>query len=127
MDFSSFHPYLGELASDMEDDIDTLAERIRFAGEVAPGSLMEFLADSGIEDVSSEKRDTCTVAQMISADLEILINAYKKAISVTENECKVTSNVLQEIADKRMRMKYFIDSTLECGAKEDALVIKVKS
>lgn len=111
----------------MEDDIDTLAERIRFKGEIAPGSLMEFLADAGIEDASSEKRDTCTVAEMLSADLGVLINAYNKAISVIEWECKVTANILQDIADKRMRMKYFIDSTLECGAKDDALVIKVKS
>lgn len=124
-DFSSFHPYLWGLADEVSDTIDVLAERIRFKGEIAPGSLMELLADSWLDEVEWQERCTCDVSSALQTDLDKLINAYTKAISVAENECKVTSNILQDIADKRMKMKYFIDSTLKSNSQENTLTIKV--
>lgn len=123
-DFAERHSLYGDWKDTLSDDIDTLAERLRQLGAVSPGSTKEFLTLTAIKETDGVLIDEASSASILYEDVCVLCAGFYKAIEVAEAECKVTSNILQELAAHIDKIKWFLASITATKSSVTVAVIK---
>lgn len=124
-DFAERHALYGDWKDALGTDIDVLAERIRQLGDVSPAGLGEFVSLTAIKDTPSALLDEASTAQILYNDFCILQTGFYKAIDIAEEEDKVTSNILQELASHVDKTLWFLKSI--CTSNSNVMVAAVKA
>lgn len=80
---------------------------------------------SAVKDTQGALLDEGTTAEILMGDVCKLCEGFYKAIDVAEEECKVTSNILQESAAKFDKIKWFLSAiTASKGSVTVAVLAK---
>ena len=91
--FSSLHGLFEEQYRDLFEAIDTIAERIRALGGMAPASLVQFLEHATLVEGDASLSANLMVKDLLESH-EKLIDDLKKAISVSSDEGEFVSEGL---------------------------------
>ncbi len=112
-DFIQYHPWLGELYSDVYSSIDQLAEYIRILRSYTPGSLARFQELTKITDQLEVVQPPPLFQQLLS-DTEILIDLLNATFdSATRERQQGIANFMAERVDVMQKYAWQIRSTLK--------------
>jgi len=103
-DFSQYHEFFGDIYSELQGEIDPIAEHIRALGEYAPGSLSRYKELTTIEDELTIVPSNMCISRLL-IDNNIVLASMKDAYSAANvaNELGV-SNYLQDIIDSHQKL-----------------------
>ena len=110
--FQSDHALLDGIYSDLQGQIDHIAELIRTLGEFMPRSLGEIIAESHIEDAEVDG-DADELLITVRDNLEHLRDCYVQLIEVAADEGnEPISNYAQDRVLALNKFLWMLDSTL---------------
>ena len=113
--FYALHTFLEEQYKMLDEFVDEVAERIRHLGGWAPGTMTEFLQQTGLKEEPGSYPDSQTMLANLLADHEAIINWLREQIqTVGEKQGdEVTSNFLQDLAHRHEKMAWMLRAHLE--------------
>ena len=112
-DFIQYHPWLGDLYSDVYDTIDRLAEYIRAMQAYTPASLTRFQELTEIEDQIDVVQPMQLFQQLLD-DNQILLNQYNTLFDVATSERQQgIANFAAERLDFHQKYAWQIRATLK--------------
>lgn len=112
-DFIQYHPWLGDLYSDVYDTIDRLAEYIRAMQAYTPASLTRFQELTEIED-QIEVVQPMQLFQQLLDDNQILLDQYNTLFDVATSERQQgIANFAAERLDFHQKYAWQIRATLK--------------
>ena len=112
-DFIQYHPWLGDLYSDVYDTIDRLAEYIRAMQAYTPASLARFQELTEIED-QIEVVQPMQLFQQLLADNQILLDQYNALFdTATAERQQGIANFAAERLDFHQKYAWQIRATLK--------------
>jgi starvation-inducible DNA-binding protein len=110
--FKSLHEFFGELYEKTASPIDTVAERIRSLGELAPATLGDMLELSILEDQQSAE-SAVEMLQSLLTDHETLIQNLREWVEISENNNdKATADFYIERITEHEKMAWMLRSSL---------------
>ena len=83
--FASDHKLLEKVYEDLQEQIDSIAEKIRTLDGFMPSELMEVIRNSHIPSFAIEGSSETLLSEVL-ADLEHLKGCYEELIKVSEDE-----------------------------------------
>lgn len=111
INFYRLHSLFEQLYSELAEEIDEIAERIKILGYVAPGSLQEFLALSKVKESNQYPIEDTQMVKDIIADYEYL---KLKIESIIENKTDIVSEgMLVSILEKYEKHVWMMKSTVK--------------
>ena len=112
-EFLSYHPWLGDLYSDVYDTIDRLAEYLRTLQAYTPASLTRFMELTEIEDQLEVVQPPALFQQLLD-DNQKLLDMFNTTFSVAtiENQQGI-ANFIAERIDAHQKYAWQIRSTLK--------------
>ncbi|MCX7984868.1 MAG: DNA starvation/stationary phase protection protein [Bacteroidetes bacterium] len=112
--FFGLHAAFEKLYDELAEHIDEVAERIRVLGELAPGTMKEFLELASLKEHPGSTPDCGTMVKNLADDLRDLsekaLSIAKKASSEFNDE--VTANILYDLAQSYQKFEWMYRSTL---------------
>lgn len=112
--FFGLHAAFEKLYDALAEDIDEIAERIRTLGDVAPGTMKEFLELATLKESPGPVPDCTTMVKVLADDLKALsdnaLAIAKKASSEYNDE--VTASQLYDFAENYQKLEWMYRSTL---------------
>lgn len=84
--FSELHKLFGAQYEELSDWIDELAERTRFLGAAAAGSLAEFSALTRLKECTGQIRASSFMIQNLLEDHETIIRSLREELDVCQNQ-----------------------------------------
>ncbi|MEM6358067.1 MAG: DNA starvation/stationary phase protection protein [Pseudomonadota bacterium] len=96
--FKPIHDLTEEHYRDLFEAIDTLAERVRTLGEVAPMAFTDMLADAALSEEESERSAGCMIGQLIS-DHETLARRMR---DLAQLAAESRDGATEDLANSRM-------------------------
>jgi starvation-inducible DNA-binding protein len=107
--FKDYHELFEEHAEAILESIDIMAERVRRVGGTTIRSISHIGQLQTIEDDNSSLVSPGEVIRILMEDNGHIAKMIRDAITVCdENRDSPTSNLLQEILDKKERRKWFL-------------------
>jgi starvation-inducible DNA-binding protein len=91
--FASLHTMFETQYAELAAAVDTVAERIRSLGHVAPGSYAAFGKLSEIKDAPDQPPEAMQMIRELAADNETLIKLAEKANEIADESNDVASGV----------------------------------
>ncbi len=95
-DFFTMHAKLEEYYSEINEQIDEVAEHILMLGGQPLGTLKDYLDTTQIKEAQNEKICTETISSEIITDLKILIENATKIKEEADNENRYTTSSLMD-------------------------------
>lgn len=89
--FASLHTLFETQYTELAGAVDTIAERIRALGQVAPGSYAAFGKLSEIKDAPDSSPEAMQMVRELAADNEALVRLAEKANEVADDNGDVAS------------------------------------
>ena len=86
IDFYDKHKLFEELANQLNDSVDSIAERIRTFGHIAPASLKSYLQLTQLAESKQSKYDSQSFIKELLSDNETIINHLRKNINIFAND-----------------------------------------
>ncbi|MHC0443440.1 Dps family protein [Flavobacterium sp. 3-210] len=80
INFHSMHVFFEQQYQELDEIVDSVAERIRTLGHYAPGSLKEYLALTQLSEQSREKNDSLGYIRELLADHESILILLRENI-----------------------------------------------
>ncbi|KOS05567.1 Dps family ferritin [Flavobacterium akiainvivens] len=80
-DFYNKHLFFEQQYTQLDDIVDTVAERIRMLGHYAPGTLKEYLELTHLSETSPEKNDSLSYIRQLLADHESIMIHLRENIN----------------------------------------------
>ena len=103
-DFSQYHAFFGEIYTELQDEIDPIAEHIRALGEYAPGSLSRYKELTTIEDELTIVPSNICVSRLLT-DNNIVLSSMKIAYTAANDANEIgVSNYLQDRIDAHQKL-----------------------
>jgi starvation-inducible DNA-binding protein len=87
-DFHSVHLYFEKLYEELDEIVDSVAERIRKLGHYAPATLKEFLELTHLTEKSREKNDSQGFIKELLADHEAIIVFVRENLDAINDDHK---------------------------------------
>jgi starvation-inducible DNA-binding protein len=87
-DFHSMHVFFESQYNELDEYMDSVAERIRQLGHYAPGTLQEFLALTHLTEKNGEKNDSQGFIKELLSDHESIIIFLRENINAFSNDLK---------------------------------------
>ncbi len=114
-DFYNKHIFFDELAEQLEDAIDQVAERIRSIGLSAPGTMKMFLQLTGLSESSRESNDSLGYMQELLADHESIIIHLRENINRIDMEFNDagTSDFITALMEKHEKIAWMLRAHLK--------------
>lgn len=112
--FFGLHAAFEKLYDALADDIDEVAERIRTLGELAPGTMKEFIELASLKESPGQVPDCTSMVKVLADDLKALSDkaiAIAKKASAEYND-EVTASLLYELAEEYQKLEWMYRSTL---------------
>lgn len=117
--FLQDHELLQKIYEHLQDNIDTLGEKIRTTRAFAPGSLSTVVGISPIIDLETSG-DSIQLLELVEESLEALIDQYKDLYAAAEEVGYVDiSNFAQDEIGQLAKMRWMVESTLDERTEED--------
>jgi starvation-inducible DNA-binding protein len=85
-DFTEKHKLFESQYEQLDDIIDSIAERIRVLGDFVPGTLSEMLAGTNLQGERFSSYNSSTIIAILLADHETIIRNLRNLISLFANE-----------------------------------------
>ena len=85
-DFHSMHLFFEAQYTDLEDKVDSVAERIRTLGHYAPATLKSFLELTHLTEVIDRKNDSLGFIKELLADHQTIIEFLRSNINAFAND-----------------------------------------
>lgn len=114
--FLSLHEKFEEFYTELAEDIDEIAERIRTLGITAPGSMSEFIKLSGLkEEKENNVPSQFEMVENIENDLEYLIISINQAAEKIQSDYKdeITFGQLMELSEKYQKTNWMFKSLIQ--------------
>jgi starvation-inducible DNA-binding protein len=113
MFFPQLHELFGGQYEDLQDQIDTIAEKIRQLDEFAPMSMTEIQQQSAIDDFSGAA-DARSYLSMLEADQEKMLVILHRAFELADRmDQDGISNYLQDRMDRHGKNRWQLRATLQ--------------
>jgi len=114
-DFYSKHLFFEKQYNDLEEIIDSVAERIRTIGHYAPATLREFLSLTHLTEKFTEKNNSTGFIKTLLADHESIIIHLRENINYFANELKDagTSDFITGLMETHEKMAWMLGSHLK--------------
>ena len=117
-DFISYHPWLGDVYSDVYDTIDRLAEYIRTLQAYAPASLTRFSELTKITD-QIEVVQPMVLFEQLLGDNQIIIDLLNSTFdTATKERQQGIANYMAERLDYHNKLAWMIRATLKPGVDD---------
>ena len=117
--FFQDHKLLQKIYESLQDNIDTLGEKIRTCRAFVPGSLQTVVGISSVLDIEVSG-DATELLEMVEESLEILIDQYKELYQAAEDATYIDiSNYAQDQIGQLAKFRWMIEATLEERSEED--------
>ncbi len=113
-DFYEKHIFFETQIGQLDENIDTVAERIRSIGHYAPATLKSYLELTHLTEVSREKNDSNGFIKELLADHETIIIKLRENIHVFASDFKDlgSSDFITGLMEKHEKMAWFLRSHL---------------
>lgn len=111
-DFTEFHSLFGDIYTESEEQIDTIAEMIRFRGKPAIFRLAEFMSVSSLSDAEVGSDALAMTRDLRDSNLTLLAclnDTFNCAQAVNDQGIM---NTLADIIGKRSKLNWFLSSFL---------------
>lgn len=114
IDFSAKHVFFESQYEQLDDTMDSVAERIRTLGDYAPATLGQFLKLTRLTEQSREKNDSTGFIKELLADHESIIIFLREHIDKLASEYKDygTSDFLTGLMETHEKMAWMLRSHL---------------
>lgn len=115
IDFYDKHKLFETQLQQLDEIIDSMAERIRSLGHYAPASLKAFLELTHLTEMTREKNDSEGFIRELLADHEVIIIKLRENIHPFANESKDlgSSDFITGIMEIHEKMAWFLRSHLK--------------
>ncbi len=113
-DFHSMHVFFESQYEQLEEFVDSVAERIRQLGHYAPATLKEFLALTHLTEKSGEKNDSQGFIKELLGDHEGIIIFLRQKINAFANDYKDlgTSDFITGLMEDHEKMAWMLRAHL---------------
>ena len=114
-DFHSMHVYFEAQYKQLQELVDTVAERMRVLGHYAPGTMKKFLALTHLTEFSEAKNDSLSYIKELLKDHESIIEYIRGNIETDAEDFKdaTTSDFITGIAEEHEKMAWMLRSHLK--------------
>ena len=114
-DFYNKHLFFEQQYTQLEEIVDSVAERIRILGHYAPATLKEFLQLTHLSEVSREKNDSTGFIKELLSDHESILIYLRENIGRFANELKDygTSDYITGLMETHEKMAWMLRSHLK--------------
>jgi starvation-inducible DNA-binding protein len=114
-DFYDKHKFFETQFGQLDEVIDSVAERIRTIGHYAPATLKSYLSLTHLTEVSREKNDSQGFVKELLADHESIIIVLREHIKPFANDFhdSGTSDFITGLMEKHEKMAWFLRSHLK--------------
>jgi starvation-inducible DNA-binding protein len=113
-DFHSMHTFFESQYEQLDEFMDSVAERIRQLGHYAPATLKEFLALTRLTEKSDEKNDSQGFIKELLADHEDIVIFLRQNINAFANDYKDagTSDYITGLMEDHEKMAWMLRAHL---------------
>ncbi len=113
-DFYAMHKYFEAQYEEIDESIDSIAERIRSIGHYAPATLKEFLQLTHLSEKRGSKNDSASYIKDLLADHEQIISFIRENINPIANDHNDagTSDFLTGLMEQHEKMSWMLRSHL---------------
>jgi starvation-inducible DNA-binding protein len=110
IDFSAKHIFFEKQYEQLDETMDSVAERIRTLGEYAPATLAQFLQLTHLTEQSREKNDSAGFMRELLIDHESIITFLRENIDKFANEFHDfgTSDFLTSLMETHEKMAWML-------------------
>jgi len=116
--FFSLHKAFDEFAEELEEHIDTLAERITALGGVAHGTVRMAASKTKLEEFPANTFEGVAVARVMADRYAAAGNAFRHGIDFAdEHDDKDTADLLTDISRDLDKSLWFLEAFLTDGNK----------
>ena len=114
-DFHSMHVFFEQQYDQLDEIMDSVAERIRQLGHYAPATLKSFLALTHLTEQLAERNDSLGFIKELLTDHENIIIFLRENINRFANEYKDagTSDYITGLMEDHEKMAWFLRSHLK--------------
>lgn len=114
IDFYDKHKFFEEQATTLNDSVDSIAERIRTLGHIAPASLKSYLQLTQLAEPKQSKYNSQSFIKELLDDSEIIINHLRKNINIFANEYEDagTSDFITSLMQEHEKTAWFLRNML---------------
>jgi starvation-inducible DNA-binding protein len=114
-DFHSAHLFFESQYDQLDEIMDSVAERIRQLGHYAPATLVEFLALTRLTEKSAEKNDSAGFIKELLGDHEGIIIFLRENINAFANDYKDlgTSDFITGLMEDHEKMAWMLRAHLK--------------
>ncbi|MFW2136633.1 Dps family protein [Chryseobacterium sp. TY4] len=108
-DFHAMHLFFESQYDELEEIIDEFAERIRQLGQMAPGSLKEFIQLTNLSEKKLTKNDSQSFIKALLEDQEAIITYIREAVEKMEDSKDFgTEDFLVGLLEKHEKMAWML-------------------
>ncbi|WP_374329538.1 Dps family protein [Soonwooa sp.] len=112
-DFHAMHVFFESQYDELEEIIDEVAERIRQLGQVAPGSLKDFVQLSRLTEKKLSKNDSQSFIKALLEDQESVISYIREVVSKMDDSKDFgTEDFLVGLLEKHEKMAWMLRAHL---------------
>lgn len=112
-DFHAMHVFFESQYDELEEIIDEVAERIRQLGQVAPGSLKDFVQLSTLTEKKLSKNDSQSFIKALLEDQESVISYIREVVSKMDDSKDFgTEDFLVGLLEKHEKMAWMLRAHL---------------
>ena len=114
-DFHSMHLFFESQYEQLDDIMDSVAERIRTIGHYAPATLKSFLSLTHLSEYTENKNDSIGFIKELLADHETIIEFIRGNINAFANEFNDagTSDFITGLMETHEKMAWMLRSHVE--------------
>lgn len=111
--FMEFHKLFEEQYDQLGEAIDEIAERVRFLGGAAAGSMAEFLKAASLKEEAGKVKDARQMVAILLKDHEAVIIKLRKDVDVSEEKGDMgTSDFLTGLMQSHEKTAWMLRSYL---------------
>ena len=113
--FTDLHKFFEDQYSQLSDDVDEIAERIRSLGGKTPATLTEFMKNSRIDEHPGEFPDTNSMVSNLVVDHEAIITNLRTDLETCDTKFHDigTNDFLTGLMEKHEKTAWMLRSILE--------------
>ena len=112
-DFVQYHTYLGDFYTQIWNNTDFIAEKIRMLGGYAPVSLTRIHEFSDVEEDTTIPQAKTMFANLVVANGRMIVHLKAGIVAADNANEPAISNFLQDLLDQHQKHAWFLKSIVK--------------
>ena len=112
-DFVQYHTYLGDFYTQIWNNTDFIAEKIRMLGGYAPVSLTRIHEFSDVEEDTTIPQAKTMFANLVVANERMIVHLKAGIVAADNANEPAISNFLQDLLDQHQKHAWFLKSIVK--------------